>query len=176
MKSKATSRTRGAFARYVRRALELGAAGAKIIRPSGVVCAEWVRLKCEFGCDGFGTCHTCPPRSPTPDRTRRALDGYRHLLLVHTKRWRAVTPLVVRLEREIFLDGWYKAFAWGAGPCRLCKECDVTAPCEHRERVRPAMEGSGIDVYATARRAGFPIAVVRSRDDDDNYYGLVGID
>jgi len=176
MKRAAQNGKRGSLARYVRRAKALGAQGAKIIGPRGVICAEWVRLKCEFGCDGYGQCRTCPPLSPTPERTRRVVDEYRLLLLVHVTRGRNVTPLVVRLEREIFLDGYHKAFAWGAGPCQLCKECDLTGPCCHAERARPAMEACGIDVFATARGAGFPISVVRTRDDDRNYFGLIGIE
>jgi predicted metal-binding protein len=118
----------------------------------------------------------CPPRSPTPERTRRVLDGYARALLVHCKRWVDVTGIVVKLEREIFLDGFHKAFAWGAGPCRLCRDCDLEAPCRHAERARPSMEASGIDVFATARRAGFTIRVVRHRRDDQNYFGLVAIE
>ena len=166
----------GSLARYIRRAKELGALGGRIIGPRDVVCAEWVRLKCEFGCDGYGQCRTCPPHSPTPERTRRVVDEYRRLLLVHVRRGSGVTPLVVRLEREIFLDGYHKAFAWGAGPCPLCKECDPTGPCSHADRARPAMEACGIDVYSTARRNGFSINVVRSRKDEQHYFGLVLVD
>jgi hypothetical protein len=35
------------------------------------------------------------------------------------------------------------------------------------------MEACGIDVFATARAAGLPIAVATCRDDEQNYYGLV---
>jgi predicted metal-binding protein len=164
------------LAPWIRRARELGAEGAKVVRPRGVACAEWVRLKCEYGCGGFGLCRTCPPHSPAPERTRRALDGYGRLLLVHVRHGREVTPLVVRLERELFLAGFHKAFAWGAGPCSLCRTCDLEGPCRHAERARPAMEACGIDVFTTARNAGFPIAVIRTRADARNYFGLVGID
>ncbi len=171
-----TSAKPRSLAAWIRRARELGAEGARVVRPRDVVCAEWVRMKCEYGCDGFGSCRTCPPHSPTPERTRRVLDGYRRLLLVHLRHGKAVTPLVVRLERELFLAGFHQAFAWGAGPCRLCRTCDLEAPCRHADRARPAMEACGIDVYRTARNAGFPIAVVRTQADPRNYYGLVGVD
>jgi predicted metal-binding protein len=176
MKQRSTTAETSGLQRWIRRAQELGAAGAKLVAPRDVVCAEWVRLKCEFGCDGWGQCHTCPPRSPTPERTRKVLDEYRRLLLVHVERGRAVTSLVRTLEREIFLAGHHKAFAWGAGPCRLCKECNIEGPCAHRDRARPAMEAAGIDVFATARNAGFPIRVVRTHDDERHYFGLVAIE
>ncbi len=35
------------------------------------------------------------------------------------------------------------------------------------------MESCGIDVYATARKNGFPIEVVRDERSDQNYYGLL---
>ena len=164
------------FTRYIARARELGAADARLIGPRDVVCAEWVRLKCQFGCDGFDGCYTCPPRSPTPAQTRRMLDEYAHLLLVHSTRRGSVSRLVVRLEREIFLDDHPKAFAWGAGPCPWCRTCDTSAPCRHPEMARPAMEAAGIDVFATARRAGFPIHVVKHGRDAQNYYGLIAIE
>ena len=37
-----------------RRAIEMGAAGAKIISPDKVFTAAWVRWKCRFGCSAFG--------------------------------------------------------------------------------------------------------------------------
>jgi len=38
------------------------------------------------------------------------------------------------------------------------------------------MEACGIDVYATARAAGFTINVVRTRKDPQHYFGLVLVD
>jgi len=131
--------------RYVERARDLGAEQARIIRASDVVCAEWVRLKCQYGCAGYGTCLTCPPLTPTPAQTRRIVDEYSHLLLVHCTRGRSVSRLVLKLEREIFLDDHPKAFAWVAGPCQLCRNCDTDAPCLHGDRARPSMETCGIE-------------------------------
>ena len=53
--------------------LSQGAADAKKLDPHEVKTAEWVRLKCQFGCGGYGSCLTCPPNSPTPAQTRRLL-------------------------------------------------------------------------------------------------------
>jgi predicted metal-binding protein len=164
------------FAKCIRRAKQLGAEGASVISPGNVLCAEWVRLKCQYGCGGYGRCLMCPPYSPTPEQTRRVLEGYAHILIVHCKQWADVDEIVVTLEREIFLDGYYKALAYGSGPCNLCSTCDTGKLCKHPDRARPAMEASGIDVFATARKAGYPIQVVRSRDDDQNYFGLVAIE
>lgn len=54
----------------------MGIEEAKIIDPGSVVTAEWVRLKCQYGCPGFGESLCCPPRSPTPDITRKVIDSY----------------------------------------------------------------------------------------------------
>jgi hypothetical protein len=35
----------------------------KVIPAKTIATAEWVRLKCRFGCDGFGQSLTCPPYS-----------------------------------------------------------------------------------------------------------------
>lgn len=80
--------------------------------------------------------------------------------------------MAVKLEREIFLAGYYKALGYGAGPCMLCKECNVQQ-CVHPEDTRPSMEACGIDVYATVRANGLPIEVVKDETCEENYYGLV---
>ena len=47
-----------------------------------IVTGEWVRMKCLFGCNGFGRRFSCPPYTPTPAETRAALDCYSCALLV----------------------------------------------------------------------------------------------
>ena len=163
---------------YCKKALTMGFDGAKIIKPRSIITADWVRMKCQFGCSGFGQGHCCPPYSPTPDVTRRVIDSYHKAILLHRRlrkgeRSRNLTQKVVRLEREIFLDGYYKAWGMGAGPCRLCHTCDTTAPCQHGEEARPSMEACGIDVFKTARDNGFRINVVRSYDDERNSFGVI---
>jgi predicted metal-binding protein len=156
-------------------ARRLGAAEAKLIDPASVVTAPWVRLKCQYGCAGYGRRLTCPPHSPTPEETRRVLDCYSSALLLHSPgrgEWRAIDDVVGELEREVFLAGHYKAFGFGCGPCHLCEECTLTS-CAHPSQARPSMEAAGIDVYATARANGFSIEVVTDHDCPQNYYGLV---
>ena len=162
------------YTKYIKRARELGAVEAKVIPAKSIVAAEWVRLKCQFGCDGYGQCLTCPPHSPTPEQTRRMLGFYKSALLIHGDAYTDIRSMVPVLEREIFLDGFYKAFGMGAGPCNLCKTCGKT--CRHSEQTRPSMEACGIDVYATVRANGYPIKVVKTCDCKGNYYGVVLIE
>jgi predicted metal-binding protein len=159
---------------FLRRACELGAIEAKILSPKQVYTAEWVRRKCQYGCDGYGEHLTCPPFSPTPQETQRMLNEYTTALLIHCPSHGIDTlEIISALEREAFLSGYYKAFGFSAGPCPLCDHCNVEKTCCHTEQARPSMEACGIDVYKTARDNGFPIEVVRTREDERNIYGVI---
>jgi len=163
---------------YCKKALELGIDGVKVIDPRSIVTAEWVRMKCQFGCPSFGTSLCCPPHTPTPDVTRKVIDFYEKAILFHRRlkkgeRSKGFNETVVRLEIEVFLDGYYKAWSMGSGPCRLCKECDPNGLCKHGYEARPSMESCGIDVFKTARSNGFPIEVVRTHEEERNIYGVI---
>ena len=124
----------------------------------------------------------CPPRTPTPDMTRKVIDSYQKAILLHQRlpkrktRWAKFdnfTKSIVRLEIEIFLNGYYKAWSIGSGPCDLCKECNLSGSCKHGYEARPSMEACGIDVFKTARDNGFHIEVVRTHHDEMNIFGLI---
>jgi len=154
----------------------LGADEAKEIRADSVVTAPWVRLKCQFGCGGWGSSLCCPPHTPTPEETAKVIACYQRALLIHCRGRIRPTKIVVSLEREFFLAGFYKALSFGAGrPCRCCKECNFEG-CRRPEDARPSMEACGIDVFATVRANRFPIEVVRDEGDKQHYSGLVLID
>ena len=38
---------------FCKKAIELGATKAKIIKAEEVIVADWVRLKCQYGCGGY---------------------------------------------------------------------------------------------------------------------------
>ncbi len=159
----------------VKAAIKLGAKKAKIVVPRRVVTGYWVRWKCCYGCTGYQSNLMCPPYTPTPDKTREMLDQYKRALLFEADRGQP-KKIAVALEKRLFLQGFYKAFGLGAGPCKLCKACAFEEGCRHPELARPALESCGIDVFATARRHGFTINVVRDYDDIQHYFGLVLID
>jgi predicted metal-binding protein len=160
--------------KYVRKAVELGAVDAKVIPADSVVTAAWVRIKCQFGCGGYGQCLTCPPHSPTPEKTAEILSCYRKAILLHGDDHSDMTEIAVAIERQVFLDGHYKAFAMGAGPCQLCGECNIANnECRNPEKARPAMEACGIDVFQTARNNGYQIDVVKNHSSKQNYFALV---
>ena len=168
-------KARSPLKQFVHRASERGAFDAKIIPADTIVTAPWVRMKCQFGCGGFNSSLCCPPHTPKPEETREVIACYRRALLIHCKSDVRPTTIVAELEREIFLAGFYKAFGLGAGPCRLCKTCNLEE-CARPEEARPSMEACGIDVFATVRANGFPIEVVKDESCEDNYYGVVLIE
>jgi predicted metal-binding protein len=169
------------FAPYLKMALEKGIDQAVVVETTRVVTAPWVRMKCQFGCAGYGESLCCPPRTPTPDEMRKILDSYTFGILLRRqikKGGKAVERLsetAVDIERALFLEGYYKAWTLGAGPCGGCKTCNMKA-CLHPDRARPSMEACGIDVYATVRAYDLPIQVVRERTDVRNFYALVLIE
>lgn len=158
----------------IKKAVEMGAEEGKSISTENVYTATWVRMKCKFGCEEYGTRLTCPPNSPPPERTRKRLAEYETGVLLHfPSEIEGLKEIMAELERKAFLSGFYKSFALGAGPCYLCDQCKLEEGCVHPRRARPAMEACGIDVYKTAREAGFPIEVVESGNCSQNYYGLL---
>lgn len=171
--------------KYLKKVERLGAGWGNLIHPENVVTAEWVRLKCQYGCGRYGTCLTCPPYSPTPGYTRKMLDHYsKALILVYDipaeskerARRRKMRSQIAALERDMFLDGYYKAFGMACGPCNLCKSCDLTQACRHEDLARPSMEACGIDVYATLANVGYKLEVVKSLDQTCHFCGLLLID
>ena len=162
------------YDKYIKSAKELGVSDAKIIPADTVVTAEWVLLKCKFGCGGYGRRLTCPPNSPGPKQTKEMLTDYKIALLIHTDQKHDINKIVPVLEKEIFFDGYHKAFGIGSGPCLLCKECAKF--CKYPHEARPAMEACGIDVFTTVRAHGLPIEVVNTKNDEGNYYGIILIE
>jgi predicted metal-binding protein len=170
-------------------ALKKGAASARLIDTEDILVEDFVRQKCQYGCEGYATCFTCPPYAPTPEETRRRLHSYEQALLIQFVRMpgeqeiRSIQETMYELEREAFLSGLYKAFAYAAGTCGLCTSCpaeDIENPtayskraCRYQRKARPAMEACGINVFQTARKAGYDIDVVKEKGDSFKNFGLL---
>ncbi|MEY8001396.1 DUF2284 domain-containing protein [Clostridium sp. Mt-5] len=160
---------------YVEKAKELGAHDAKIIDTNTIEIAAWTIMKCKFGCGNYNKSNCCPPNAPSYKETREIIDCYNKALLIQCRLdLGSTTKIAVEMERVIFLSGDYKAFGFGAGPCKLCEKCDI-GNCRHPNEARPSMEACGIDVFATIRANGFPIGVLKDKNGKDqiNCYGLV---
>ncbi len=160
---------------FLKKIIKLGAREARIIDPKTVETAPWVRWKCRFGCGGYNSSLVCPPYSPAPEETRRVLNSYKKAILFESG-GRDTKEIAAKMEREIFLAGYHKALGLGAGPCRLCRSCAFHEGCRHPEEARPSLEACGVDVFATVRKHGFPIEVVKTYKAPQHYYGLVLIE
>jgi predicted metal-binding protein len=157
----------------VSRILATGFRNVHRVKTSDIHISDWTDLRCRFGCDRYGNPH-CPPNSPTSRKTRDVIKSYRHALLLEGEPpTRAFQLRVLKAEREAFKAGFYKAFAYWAGPCSLCATCTEDGTCRITKDARPSMEGAGIDVFETVRRAGLGLRTLDRRDDFVKYFGLL---
>lgn len=149
-----------------------GATEARLIPAGDIIVDERVRLKCQVPlCDSFGRNLLCPPYLPAVAQFREALARYETAILVQVRARLAETKgdpyLPARRLHEIINTGEKYAFESGyrfalgliGGCCRLCDSCvaaDSGRACRHPFKARPSMEAMGIDVQATAEKAGLP--------------------
>lgn len=134
---------------------------------------DWVDLKCRYGCSEYGKRH-CPPHGPTPEKTRRVLKDYRQALLLEGEPPTGTFQLqVLESEKEAFKAGFYKAFAYWAGPCSICSACSNDGTCRTPGRARPSMEGAGIDVFETVRGMGITLQPLKNKEEYVKYYALL---
>ena len=150
---------------------ENGAEPALVIDPHTVVTAPWTTFKCQFGCENFGKNHCCPPEAPDYTRTRAVLDSFSTGILFRVHHWNA-TAMAAEGARRLFLDGYYKALAFGSGPCKLCPSC-APEGCRFPGKAVPAMEACGIDVFATARAHGLEVRTLRVLGEERNHFGAI---
>ena len=162
---------------------------------------DWAYWKCKYGCKAYGKHLTCPPYTPTPNETRKLLEGYDKAIItrfiakpnrevsyhhIHHYLWDAILKVhgtMFELEKHAFLSGYYKAFAMISLPCSYCEQCivekekviDQTSKryCNHQDKVRPSMEGCGINIFKTVETVGYKIEVLASPYQDINLFGLL---
>ena len=156
----------------------------KWMDPGKIIVGHWVRMKCNFGCPGYGKRRTCPPYLPAVEECLKFFKEYKRGLFFHfVKRFKdpemrhpwskEVNQRMLNLEREVFLSGFEKAFMFPQAPCRLCENCPATGECLQPYQARPTLEAFGVDVYSTARMLGYPIRVVKDYHEEMNRYGLL---
>jgi predicted metal-binding protein len=143
----------------------------KWINPKEIVVAQWVRVKCTFGCSDYGL-GTCPPNTPSVSECERFFKEYENGLIIRLNKFadknaypadwsKEMTNKLLDIEREIFLSGYQKTFLLNQTCCTLCKDCTGNRiNCKDKTRSRPSPEGFAVDVYQTVRNAGINIDVV----------------
>lgn len=156
------------------KALQLGFKQAAFLPASEVLTGTWVQAKCRFGCARYGESLQCPPYAMPVAETRQMLAEYQQALLIEGSPPGAdFHQKLLNLERRAFLDGYPKAFVFGAGPCPVCPTCPSDGKCRFPDQARPAMEAAGIDVYGTAQKAGFALSPVQDKGHYVKYLGLL---
>ncbi|MFW9788588.1 MAG: DUF2284 domain-containing protein [Candidatus Thorarchaeota archaeon] len=157
----------------------------KWIGPEDVVVANWVRMKCAYGCPSYGKAACCPPNTPSVAECRDLFDEYSDIAIFHfpvelndpEARHDVVKDIdgrLSKLEREVFLSGQEKAFLLFAGSCHLCEECAISREnCKHPKRARPTSEALAVDVFSTVRAAGYPLNVLKDYNESMNRYAFL---
>lgn len=163
---------------------QLGLKDYKWINPKEIIIAQWVRVKCIFGCSDYGL-GTCPPNTPSVSDCESFFKEYTRGLLISLRKfadkdaypsdWSAeMTGKLLDLEREIFLMGYQKAFLLNQTCCSLCKECPGNRfDCKDKKRSRPSPESFAVDVYRTVRNAGIDISVVSENPAEMNRIAIL---
>lgn len=167
---------------------EHGYTDFKWVEPKDFVVAQWVRMKCTFGCPIYGHNATCPPNVPTVAECRQFFDEYAAAAMFHFAKavakpedrleWgKGINTALLKLEREVFLAGHPKTFLLFMDTCCNCPECPgLRTRCKNPAAARPAPEAMAVDVFATARKYGFPIEVLSDYGQTMNRYAILLIE
>ena len=163
---------------YAKKALEMGADHAVEFDIDDIIFDSRVILKCIFGCADYGKLHTCPyQKSPlSMDEYKKILQNYRRGVIIGCSDKYKSQEISFEIERLAFLDGHY--FAFSMSDCGLCEKCAKfgDSECRFPHKARPAFHSVGIDVFATARRFGLPIDVLRDSSDAQRWYSAVFVE
>jgi len=164
------------------------------IRPfkiEDMVVAQWVNLKCRYGCSQYKANWSCPPATPDMSEIKNILSEYSTaLLLVGTqnrndfykdsnrnrteqvKYWKST----VSLERMLFLKGYDKAFSLVSSSCSLCKKCAYPEACRFPMEKRPTVESFYIDIIGTLKNLGIETRVAMDLKETFKYYSIILLD
>ena len=158
------------------------------IDPQDIVVSQWVRMKCTFGCAEYGQNATCPPNVPPVSECRQFFDEYNTAVIFHFEKavdkpedrhaWsKGVNQALLKLEREVFLSGYKKAFLLFMDSCGICVDCPGTREgCKNPQSARPSPESMAIDVFSTVRQYGYPIEVLSDYSQAMNRYAFLLIE
>lgn len=160
----------------------------KWVDPKEFVVAQWVRMKCMFGCDEYGRTATCPPNVPSVEECERFFRDYKEAVIFHFEkkldkpedRWdwtRDLNRKLLEMEREIFCAGYEKAFLLFLDSCNFCKTCvGMRGKCKEPEHARPTPESLAMDVFQTVSKVGYSINVLANYDEPMNRFAFLLIE
>ena len=160
----------------------------KWLDPEKIIVSHWVRMKCMFGCDEYGRTASCPPNLPSGSECERFFREYKEAVVFHFVKkvakpedrfaWtRKINLKLLKLEREIFLSGFERAFLIFLDSCNICQDCPgIKEECKEQKLARPTPEAMCVDVYSTVRQAGYPIHVLSDYEQKMNRYAFLLIE
>ncbi|MHA2074383.1 MAG: DUF2284 domain-containing protein [Candidatus Hodarchaeales archaeon] len=160
----------------------------KWIDPKNIIVAQWVRLKCTFGCPEFGNKAACPPNTPSVMDCKKFFREYERAVIFRFEKqledpetrhkWsKSVNLKLLDLEKKVFLEGHVKAFLLPMNSCHICEECTSDLKdCSHPKKSRPAPEGMAVDLFSTVKQVGYPIKVLKDYTEVMNRYALLMVD
>ena len=168
--------------------LKYGFDDFKWIDKNRIVIANWVRIKCIYGCPEFGKRASCQPNLPSVNQCKEFIHEYKEIVVFHF--WKAfpnpndrhnwmkeIDSRLLELEREVFLSGFVKAFVLLPDACQFCDECSETREkCKNPKKSRPTPEAMAIDVFSTVKSINFPIEVLRKPTEIMNRYAFLLIE
>lgn len=164
---------------------ERGYRDYKWIDPKKIIVAQWVRMKCMFGCSGYGKLASCPPNVPSVTECESFFKEYSLGVIFRFNKklddpekrhgWsKTVNMKLFKLERDVFLAGHERAFLLFMDSCSVCKECTGKRnECNEPIISRPSPEGLAMDVYSTVRQFGLPIEVRTDVNQEMNRYAFL---
>ena len=164
---------------------ELGFGDFRWLSGVDVVVADWVRVKCMFGCGAYGKSGCCPPNVPSVAECRAFFENYSNVAVFHVTKqvakpedrfgWsREVNRKLLDVEKAVFRAGYHKAFLLFMDECRLCEKCPgVRAECRNPTMARPSPESFAVDVFTTVRKLGYPIDMLDDYKRQMNRYAFL---
>ena len=158
------------------------------IDPKRIAVSNWVRMKCMYGCPTYGRNASCPPNTPSVSECERFFREYKEAAVFHFEKtvakredcspWaKEVNLSLLKLENQVFLSGYRKAFSLFIEECTICKECTGRREtCREPKASRPTAEAFAVDTYATVSQIGYPIHVLKDYSEKMNRYAFLMID
>ena len=166
---------------------EFGFKEYRWVAPGEIRVAQWVRVKCMFGCSDYGH-GTCPPNTPSVEECRNFFKEYYTAVIIKLDKFadmnnypsdwsKEMTKKLLELEKKVFLLGNQKTFLLNQTCCSLCKDCaNNREHCKDKENARPSPEAFAVDVYQTVMNAGMEIKVISDNPSDISRIAILLID
>jgi predicted metal-binding protein len=152
--------------------------------PAREVVVTWMTvLQCMYGCrvySRFSRRWSRVPFCPNPDETKKIVSDYKFALILNktykpplfntswlgfnplrdldqkiwaTRCYGEINSITLQVEKLLMNHG-FDVYAYGMSPCHACIKCSYPKPCRKPDKLRFSADACGIDIYATARKAG----------------------